>query len=283
MTIDYNILVTAKEKNRGEIEQTIFETFFKIDELYNKWNPQSELSRFNESTEGDFPKLEPFLRQVNDYVHLTSSRFDPTIEAIQRVWKKEGVPEGEALEKAKEATGWHHIVFEENTLKKNHPLTAVDLGGVAKGFAVDLIAEALLKKGFQNGLVEWGGELRAFGSHPEKRAWSVCICRPGDRNPSNAIDIVPLKDASLATSGDYEQNFSINGETFTHIFSAKEGAPLKIKKGSIASVSIKAASCALADAIATAAMVEGCEEGAIAFLEEVKMKIPDMEYWIVVR
>jgi len=131
-----------------------------------------------------------------------------------------------------------------------------DLAAIAKGYAVDRIAAYLDSAGLQNYLVEIGGEVKARGHNESGKIWQVGIATPD--NDLGIQKVVNLKDASMATSGDYRNYFESDGIRYSHTIDPKTGYPVRHH---LASVSVIHDSCAVADAFATALEVLGPEEG----------------------
>ena len=154
------------------------------------------------------------------------------------------------------AIGFDKVHFEEGHFWKDHDATSLDLSGIAKGYAIDLLLERLcLEMNISDLFVEWGGEIRAAGKHPEGRAWNIFISRLGQ-----TVDTLNLNDQAIASSGDYLQNWTIDSITYCHIIDPRHLRPLQ--NGSITSASVLAPTCALADGLATAAMLfDTIEEG----------------------
>lgn len=291
MTIDYHIIIgDALSRSQGRaVERIIQDTFAHVNAAYNKWNPDSEISHLNQLKAGEIaeisPSLEQFLQQTHKVVTLSEGRFDPTINPLQELWKKK-MSTGESVSPAeieviKSAIGWNKIHFGLGYFYKDHDLTSIDLGGIAKGHCVDLLVDGLKKAGYENIYVEWGGEIRTAGEHPDKRPWHIFISRYGNPDPEKAIAHVELKDQALATSGDYIQKWSIGERQFFHIFDPKTGLPLESKTGSISSASVLAESCFFADGLATAAMLFPSIEEAEAWTLKVQEQYPEVQFWLV--
>lgn len=302
MTIDYKIIIGQKlsEKQKAEVERIILTTFEEVNQIYNKYNPASEISKLNRLAAGIHepisPKLESILIQTEKIVNLSENRFDPTIEPLQNLWRKKlengQMPSSQEIEEIKPAIGWDKIHFNNGIFYKDHDLTSLDLGGIAKGLCVDLIVERLSGAGYKDTFVEWGGEIRASGRHPDKRPWNIFISRLGDANPDQAIEKLSLKDQAIATSGDYLQFWTVidsNADTkpqettFFHIIDPKTLSPLKITKNSIASASVLASTCAYADALATVLMLFPTADEAKLWAESLKNKENDFSFWIITR
>jgi FAD:protein FMN transferase len=293
MTIDYKIIVGQRLSPHEEtvIKTLIQETFTEVNTLYNKWNPQSELSQLNQLPANLKKEISPELFQLLELtqkmVLLTEGRFDPTIEPLQQLWRaallKKTVPSEEEIQSIVPAIGWDKIHYEDRLFWKEHAQTRLDLGGIAKGYCVDLLVERLNAKGFYDVFVEWGGEIRASGQHPNQRPWNIFISRLGDTNPENSIAHLNLINQAIATSGDYLQNWSTDTQTFFHVLDPKNHHLMPIKSGSIAMTSVLGSSCAEADALATALMVFSSVKEAEIWAESIKEKRPGVMYWIISR
>ncbi|WP_417674893.1 FAD:protein FMN transferase [Pseudodonghicola sp.] len=142
-------------------------------------------------------------------------------------------------------------------VRKEAPLR-IDLNGIAKGFGVDQLAEALHGQGIAAGLVGIDGEMRALGLRPDGRPWTVAIEAP-EHNRRSPQSMLALEEAAVATSGDYRHWVEVGGRRLSHTMDPHRGAPLQAPP---ASVTVVARRCAEADAWTTALMVLGAERGA---------------------
>ncbi len=297
MTINYRILVGERltTTQKAQIQNIIDATFHEIDHLYNKWNPSSELSQLN-ALPADTPyllskELFRFFEHLDMLIQLSEGYFDPTVEPLQQLWKKylvqQRIPSLEEIEALKPCIGWHHIHFKDGIFYKDHGQTQLDLGGVAKGFCVDLLIERLQRANFQHLYVEWGGDMRTLGRHPAKRPWCVYISHLDNPDPTQAIAQLELTNRALATSGDYFQFWKVQLEaeekTYCHIFNPFTLTPLEVKSGSIASASLLAKDCLTADALAKVLMLFDNVEEAQAWIEKLQEQLPELACWLVVR
>src|SRR5262245_44886096 len=203
MKISYRILIGKALSTNEEIQaqKTIQTTFEEVDKIYNKWNLHSELSRLNQlqahTPISISPELEHVLAITQKVVEISDGLFDPTIEPLQQLWKERfslgTTPTDEEIQKLIPSIGWDKIHFGNGRFYKDHSATQLDLGGIAKGHCVDLLIERLNAQGYPDVYVEWGGEIRASGQHPDKRPWNIFISRFGDTNPENAIAHLSLQ------------------------------------------------------------------------------------------
>jgi len=297
MTIPYHIEIGEKltGAEEQEVQNTIASVFHQIDAIYNKWNPHSELSELNRMPANQKRiiscQLASFLKRCDYFVKLTEGRFDPTVEAVQQLWKKylvnNSVPSQEEVDAILPAIGWDKIEIDNCTFMKKHDLVAIDLGGIAKGYAVDLIVEQLNDLGYNHVFVDWGGEVRASGHHPQGRSWAVYISNLDDLNPEHAIAYVPLDNASIATSGDYFQHWKVTdgagSATYFHVFDPKTGQPFKVTDFSVASASCLAKDCTTADALAKCLLMCQDIDEAKALAAKFEKAIPGTAYWLMSR
>lgn len=291
MTVPYRITIGSplSSRQKTEVQNIIEQTFDEINNIYNKWNPHSEISALNRAEANKEHPLSPalyqFLVQVEELVNQTEGRFDPTIEPMQKLWKNafgKGVfPSQSEIDTLLPSVGWHHIHLTANGIWKDDSRSSLDLGGIAKGYAIDLIAQRLEKAGYRNLYVEWGGDIAVKGQHPEGRPWRVLVTKWGA--PDDTQTVAELKNLAIASSGDYLQNWSIEGNVYTHIFNPCTGEPMKITRQSICSVTVVASNCLLADTIATTAMLFGTKQEAEEWLEHLKNRYPELQYWVYKR
>lgn len=298
MTINYRILIgePLNTSQKQKVQAIIQDTFAEIDNIYNKWNPHSEISQLNRLAQGEekllSPQLFSFFERIDVLIKLTGGRFDPTIEPIQQLWKqyleKGETPSKSEIDNLKPAIGWDKIKFANGIFSKEDSRTQIDLGGVAKGYCVDLLVDNLNSADFKHVYVEWGGEIRTTGRHPAGRPWRIWISQLDNSDPNQAIDQVDLIDQAIATSGDYFQHWTIhltNGKTLTycHIFNPLTLHPLIIQPGSVASASLAARDCLTADALAKVLMMFDSAEEAQKWIQTLQETFPDTAYWIVTR
>jgi FAD:protein FMN transferase len=272
MTIDYRILIgdSVTIDQKKEIDRIIQFTFHEIDTLYNKWNPHSELSALNrlkaEETHPLSPELYLFFQRIDTLVKATGGKFDPTIEPLQNLWKKRlekgTIPTEEELQDLKPCIGWHRIHFENGIFYKENDGIQLDFGGAAKGFCVDLLTERLNQAGFANLFIEWGGEIRTSGEHPDKRPWTIFISKFENSDPAHALAKISLRNEAIATSGNYLQTWFLpNGKIYSHIFNPVTLHPIEVSPSAIASASVVAKDCMTADVFGTALLLfESIEE-----------------------
>lgn len=232
------------------------------------FEPQSELSRFNRfASDAPFALSAATLRvlEVAQQVSRASDgAFDATVGRVVEAWGfgpggARARPTQARLEEARRAVGWRALELDPaaGTASKERPAIALDLSGIAKGYGVDLAAAALEALGHSDYLVEVGGEVRTRGRNAEGAPWRLGIERP-DPASRTVHRVVPLSGQSLATSGDYRIFFEESGRRYSHEMDPASGAPVA---HALASVSVVAGDCVLADAWSTALFVAGAARG----------------------
>jgi thiamine biosynthesis lipoprotein len=232
------------------------------------YRPDSELSRLNRhASDAPFalsPDAATVFALAQDVARRTGGVFDVTVAPVVDAWgfgpsKLHRIPSAQELATLGERVGHRMLALDPRAgaIRKARPDVSADLSGIAKGFAVDQAARALESLGFENYLVEAGGEVRTRGLNPQREPWRIGIERP-DAVPPAVHHVVPLSGLALATSGDYRIYFEEAGRRYSHEIDPATGAPIA---HGLASVSVVHADCALADAWSTALFVLGPEKG----------------------
>lgn len=281
--IDSPLGETALKKLRREIDSVLQE----INRQMSTYLPDSEISRFNRSTSTTpFNVSTPLADVVKFSLEISKASegaFDPTLNPLIKAWgfgdePYRRAPDDDALRVAKQATGYRYIhVNPENQLIKKHPDLQLNLNAVAKGYAVDKVAEVIQSKSITNLFVEIGGEVIVQGHNLEGTPWRIGIERPLRSTPGQRpYGIVHLSSGALATSGDYHQYCHVTENRYqAHVLDPRTRRPLQ---HDLASVSVMAKTCKEADALATALFVMGPEQG----LEWVENH-PDTEALFLIR
>jgi len=253
-----------------------------IDAMCSTWRPDSQLMRFNTHDRlTPFPvpsELASLALAAQKLAERTGGAFDPTIFPLIRIHPTfapdilRELPNYLTLREAPNRVGYDKYEVEHNpaALRKSDPKVELDLSAIAKGYALDLIHQALHEHpALSSGYLELGGEVRTWGPMPTAVAVEAPVI--GRRE---VLTVVELRNQAMATSGDYRQRKVVDGETVTHIIDPRTGKPIDHE---LASATVVHDSCATADALATALMVMGPDEG-MAFAER-----EDLAVLLVVR
>jgi thiamine biosynthesis lipoprotein len=259
-----------------DIREDIRATLERINKRMSTYDPDSELSGFNGHEGLDwFEMSSETISVISTAVRiseLTDGAFDITVGPLVDLWGFGGkssatssVPSKDQILSVRNRIGFRHLEIREAppALRRTRIGLEVDLSGIAKGYAVDQIAEVLEAAGIDNYMVEVGGEIRARGLKPTGEGWRLGIEAPL-RSHREVHRIIELADEAMATSGDYRNYFQSEGNVYSHLLDPRTGYPIKHR---LASASVIADKCIYADALATALMVLGPEEGYRVALE----------------
>jgi len=233
----------------------------------SNWETDSDISRFNRLPAGRWQTLPPdffhVLRRGLEIARASGGAFDPTAGALVDLWGFGPVraplapPDEEAIAAAKARTGHERIEIDIHARRARQPGgAALDFSGIAKGYAVDLLAEHLRECGHRHFLVDVGGELAGEGVMPDGQPWWVELEAPPTLSLPPAR--IALHGVAVATTGDYRRFFDHGGRRYAHSIDPRTGRPVA---NGVASVSVVHRRCMDADAWATALAILGVEAG----------------------
>ncbi|MEN7548479.1 FAD:protein FMN transferase [Rapidithrix thailandica] len=243
-----------------------------IDSLLKQFNqslstyiPSSEISEFNQGTSIRFrsPFFYPVLKASEQIYEATGGAFDPTIMPLVQAWgfgpQKAVSLDSAQIDSVLQYIGFHKISFDQDSLWKTNPNVQLDFSAIAKGYAVDLIAQYLESKAIHNFMVEVGGELVTKGHNIQKKTWLIGIKNPNylEEGGKELTAKVQLDNRAMATSGNYLNYYIKDGKKYVHTIDPKSGYPLE---QNLLSATVFARDCMTADAFATAFMVLGTEK-----------------------
>ena len=233
------------------------------------YQQDSELSKINQNQSGEWlsvsASLYEVLKEAKRIYDLSDGAFDITVGPLVNLWgfgtepMSFKVPEDSSIEKNRQKTGTHYLLFNDETrqIKKDKAELYLDLSAIAKGYAVDQVGLLLEQQGIVDYMVEIGGELRLKGFNNRKQAWRIAVEKP-TAEKRMIQKVLPLSDISLATSGDYRNFFELDNVRFSHTIDPRSGRPIAHK---LASCTILSDTTMKADALATALMVLGPKQG----------------------
>jgi thiamine biosynthesis lipoprotein len=204
---------------------------------------------------------------------LSDGAFDPTILALADLWAFDtggNLPADEQIDRARRRVDFSKVVIEKDGTVRVPEGFGLDLGGIAKGAVVDLISDYLYERGFEDFLIDAGGDILVSGVKQGETQWRIAVRHPRETQAVLGVISLGEQDSRIAvvTSGDYERFFESEGKRYHHILDPRSGYPA----GQLASVTVIAPSGTLADALSTATFVLGPEQG-LEFLED----FPDAE------
>ena len=262
--MDTLVTIKAWGDDATQIQRLLDEAFGEIARLEGAMSTQrrdSEVGRINERAFGEWMTMSSDVASVLGralfFSRLSDGACDVTIGPVMRLWgfstMVPRVPDEDEIAAALERVGTDKIEVNERRVRLLQEGMVLDLGGIAKGYAVDRAVTLLEKGGASGGLVEAGGDLRFFGTKPGGKRWRIALAHP--RKLSTLIEIggVPLH--SVATSGDYERFFEAEGIRYHHLLDPRTGRPAR----SAISATVWARTCMDADMLSTALFVMGPE------------------------
>ena len=267
-TYTVKVVVREGEGTAGDrLEVMIDNLLSSVDNTMSTYIDSSEVMDFNRHGAGDLAVSDDLLEVVAEaqrVARLSGGAFDVTVGPLVDAWGFgprgfTDTPSDESIGQLLAATGFEHIGVdrEHGLLNKGSQDVQIDLSAIAKGFAVDRVAGALISDGFADFMVEVGGEVRAHGRNAERRVWRIGIERPQEGGRS-VHTVVVLPDLALATSGDYRNFIVRDGVRVSHTIDPRIGRPIS---HDLASASVIQANCMTADAMATALEVLGPVDG----------------------
>ncbi|HBB40503.1 MAG: thiamine biosynthesis protein ApbE [Nitrospirae bacterium CG18_big_fil_WC_8_21_14_2_50_70_55] len=265
--VEVTITGVAERRARG-LAQEVFALFDQVEREMSSFRDDSTVSAIGHAAPAWVaisPDLAAVLREALRVAALSGGGFDPTIGAVTRLWGfgEEGGhrPETQALQAALATVGYPHLALEQGRARLVYPKSGLDLGGIAKGYAVDRAAELLARAGVGGAIVNAGGDIRVLGHRPDGHPWHIGIQHP--RDPEKLFTTLEVTDTAVVTSGDYERYFIEDGVRYHHILDPATGEPARACQ----SVTVVTKSAMTGDALATAAFVLGPERG-LALLQQ---------------
>ena len=278
------VVVVAEDQGAGsKCIRAALEEIHKVDELMSDYKSDSEIGKVNkEAAERAVQVSEStyeVLRRSVEFSELTDGAFDitvgPLMDLFREAEKGAASPTQEQIAQAKSKVGFEKLKLDSQKKTVQFAVEAMrlDLGGIAKGYAIDKAVEAAQRNGALGGMVDIGGDIRCFGSPPGGREhWVIAVQDPkatiAETTGDGLLMKLKITDAAVATSGDYQQFVMIEGARHSHIMNRKTGTSAE----GLSSVTIIADNATDADALATSVSVMGAEKG-LALIE----KLPGTE------
>ncbi len=253
-----------------------FEQLYRIDAMMSDYKNDSELSKVNREAFTNPVKVSPELFEILQksvkLSRLSNGAFDITVGPLVDLWHKAGeanaVPDENTIAAAKARVGFEKLILDANerTVRFAVEGMRLDLGGIAKGYAVDKAVEAMRREGAIGGMVCASGDIRCFGKPADKDTWRVGLQNPVAANPPDSngaigaeqvLMVLKVNDMAVSTSGDYRRFVTIGGKRYSHIIDTNTATGAN----KLSSDTILAANAVDADALSTAVNVMGAERG----------------------
>ena len=254
---------TARAQAHADLE-AVYQAVIEIDQLMSLYRPESELVALNgQAGAGPIgvsaPTLE-VLRAAQHYARLSSGALDITVQPLVELWgfyrmERTSIPPLAEIQEVLRQIGPDRMDLDPAA--QTVVLAAgsrIDLGSIAKGYAIDRALASMRARGVPAALIDLGGNIGVLGQPPDGRPWTVGLRHP---RRDQLIGILRFKSGAVATSGDYDRYFEVEGRRFSHLLDPRTGWPAE----EVYSVTVLAPNATAADALSTAAFVLGPEPG----------------------
>lgn len=260
-------------QHEASLKKDIDDELLRFDGSLSMFNDTSTISRINRNEDVTVDSLfATVFRQARKISKATDGCFDITVAPLVNAWgfgfKQNAFPDSTMIDSLQQIIGWQKIqLTAEGKVTKQDPRIMLDCSAIAKGYAVDVIAQLLQRKGVKNYMVDIGGEVDVLGHNPSNGNWRIGINKPTDDSLSRNQDlqtILEVTGVGIATSGNYRNFYYKDGMKYAHTIDPKSGYPVQ---HSILSSTVIAKDCMTADAYATSFMVMGLER-AKAFMKQ---------------
>lgn len=252
--------VEARGPRAEQLVDRGFAEVRRLDALLSTYKADSELSALNRGAGGTAVRLSAetwdLLRRARDHAARSDGAFDPTVGSLMKAWGFKGMdyrlPDRASLEAARARVGYRLLVLEpDHRARLSRAGVEVDLGAIAKGYAVDRALEVMRSGGALSGRVDAGGNQGVFGQPPSGEAWQFGIRHPA--RADTVLGTLHLASGGISTSGDAERGFWKDGVRYGHIVDPRTGWPAR----GCLSVTVVGPTAEVADALSTTLYVQG--------------------------
>ena len=260
--------ITVEHKDTAKARRIIGQAIHegkRIEKLLDVYDENSEVSKINHRAGIEGVKVSDDVCQVIEkalyYGKLSGGAFDITIEPLLELWGfgkgEKRIPGKEEIERVLPLIDYRKVAVNRQgkTVKLIEKGMKINLGAIAKGYIVDRMVSFMKENGIEMALVNAGGDIYASGSPKGTTSWKIGVRNP--RNSQGVKEIISIRDRGIATSGDYEKYFLMNGKRYSHIIDPRTGYPAS----GVISVTVIAETAQAADALATALFVLGERRG----------------------
>jgi len=259
--------ITVHEPDADRAQKAIgqaFDEIHSLEKLMSTHLPDSEISRLNAQA-GDkefFPVSPEVLEVIQRGIYWgdrSSGAFDISIGPVSRLWRFDGdspsLPDARQLAGAVPLVNFRDIEVEGSRVRLKRAGMSLQLGAIAKGYAVDRAMDILVSSGIRHAMINAGGDLKALGNRQDGKPWHIGLQHP--RKPAKMIASFGLSDKAVATSGDYQRYFMQGSTRYHHILDPANGMPAL----GVISATVVTETVMDADALATAVFVLGPKKG----------------------
>ena len=266
-------VVATTEKTGNQYLDSAINEISRIEKLISSWDPNSQTSLINNNA-GIKPvkvdiELFDLIERSLAISKLTNGAFDISYASMDRIWKFDGsmtaMPSENDISSSIKKVGYQNIIIdkEKQTVFLKLKGMKIGFGAIGKGYAADKAKEILVEKGVKAGIINASGDLNAWGKQANGKDWMVAITNP--LNKEKAFSWLPVNNAAVVTSGNYEKFVKFNDVRYSHIIDPRTGYP----STGIISVTIFTINAEFADAISTSIFVMGVDTG-LDFINQLK-------------
>ena len=260
------VVLASHTQNEAEsMAKLAIDEVLRIERKYSRYTTDSVIAKINQQAgrgalqcDDETWALFQFATQLFD---KSDGLFDITSGVLRQAWdfKKPEVPTSQKLEVLLPLVGWQNVVLQDQSIALPLAGMEVDLGGFGKEYAADRAAQVLKEKGVTHGYVNLAGDMRFLGPKSTGEPWMIGIQDPRARD--QVVATLPITQGGLATSGDYERYFELNGQRYCHVLNPKTGMPVSYWR----SVSVTSPATVVSGCTTTMAMLK--EADGLAFLQ----------------
>jgi len=270
------VLASSSDKDAQRLAQMAISEVIRIERKYSRYTADSVVSQVNQQA-GVAPvacddETWALLQYAAKLHEQSGGMFDITSGVLRQAWNFQlaVLPAQEKVTAVLAKVGWHKVLLQNQSVFLPDIGMEIDLGGFGKEYAADRAAQVLQAHGVKSGHVNLAGDMRFLGPKPTGEPWMIGIQDP--RHSSQVIATLPMMQGGLATSGDYERYFELDGQRYCHVINPLTGWPVTYWR----SVSVTAPATVVAGCTSTMAML--MEERGLAFLQATGFDFLAMDY-----
>lgn len=262
----FELLVVEEEPQKADLLLNAgIEEIRRIENLLSEFLPDSDTSRLNNHAWNEPVTVDKecfdLIERCIGISKLTEGNFDISVSPLKKLYSFKNaqfeMPAENLIRETLTHLGFRKILTDRQnrTISFDNNRMRISFSAIGKGYASDMVKQLWLGAGVKSGFINASGDLNAFGSKPDGSPWKIGIADPDDRN--KILLFIPLYNASVATSGDYEQFFMVNNVRYSHTINPLTGMPVT----GVKSVTVFSPGAELSDALATAVNVMGVRKG----------------------
>lgn len=264
------VVASADKAEAHNLAQLAIDEVVRIETKYSRYRTDSIISKINSNSSKEAIRCDDETWSLLDYAdtlfQASDGLFDITSGILRRVWnfKEKKRPSEDELAEVLPLIGWQHVVRDDKKISLPKSGMEIDFGGFGKEYAADRAASILSHKGVRSGYVNLGGDMRIIGPKLDGQPWMIGIQDP--RKKDSLIATIPVETGGLATSGDYERFFEMDGQRYCHILNPKTGQPVSYWR----SISVLSSFSVVSGNCTTIAMLK--ESSGQAYLESTGLR-----------